>query len=132
MVSRFDFIGNVPFSVYMEYAGEDTSRGTNYRLGNSSLSAGIDLPVILKKLSFNYEYSQWQNGWYVHHVYTDGIQNDGSLLGHFAAELRKRTSNIAGHGIGATHHNATLGWQLNPRNRVEVNYNQTKMTAYLP
>jgi len=28
----------VPFAVYVEYAGEDTSRGRNYLLGNSALS----------------------------------------------------------------------------------------------
>mgnify|MGYP000097222251 CR=1 FL=1 len=126
IVSRFDFIGSVPFSVYFEYAGEDTSRGTNYRLGNSSLSAGVDLPIVFDTLSINYEYSQWQNAWYAHSVYADGLQNQGNLIGHFAAEQRLRTTSIAGDAIGSTHHNITIGWQLAPQDRLVFNYNQTK------
>ena len=126
IVSRFDFNASVPFSIYLEYAGEDTSRGTNYRLGNTSLSAGLDIPFMFNSLSFNYEYSQWQNAWYAHSVYRDGLQNEGSLIGHFAAEQRLRINSIAGDAIGATHHNLSLGWQLSPSNRVEFNYKQTK------
>ena len=133
IVTRYDFNGYKPFSVYMEYAGEDTSRGTNYRLGNTSLSAGIDMPVIFYNLSLNYEYSQWQRGWYTHHVYQDGIVNQGSLVGHWAAEQRERFNSIGGSSTGATHHNLTLGWQLNPHDRLEFNYNTTKkepLSAY--
>ncbi|GAB3003424.1 capsule assembly Wzi family protein [Psychrosphaera aestuarii] len=126
IVSRFDFNAAVPFSIYLEYAGEDTSRGTNYRLGNTSLSAGLVIPFVFNSLSLNYEYSQWQNAWYGHHVYVDGLQNEGSLIGHFAAEQRRRLSSIAGESVGATHHNLTLGWQVSPSNRFEFNYNQTK------
>ncbi len=126
IVSRFDFIGSVPFSVYFEYAGEDTSRGTNYRLGNSSISAGVDLPIVFKTFSINYEYSQWQNAWYAHSVYGDGLQNEGNLIGHFAAEQRLRTASIAGDAIGSTHHNITVGWQIAPQDRLVFNFNQTK------
>ena len=35
-----------PVAVYFEYAGEDTSRSSNFRLGNSALSAGIAFPKL--------------------------------------------------------------------------------------
>ena len=42
--SRFMFQGSVPFAVYFEYAGEDTSTNSNFRLGNAALSAGPRFP----------------------------------------------------------------------------------------
>lgn len=66
--SRFVFPGAVPFSVYAEYAGEDTSRGRNYLLGNAALSVGIDFPLSWWWFDLTFEASEWQNGWYVHSV----------------------------------------------------------------
>ena len=130
IVARFDFPGDTPFSIYMEYAGEDTSRGTNYRLGNSSLSAGFDFPLLFNRFSMNYEYSNWQNGWYAHHVYRDGLVNESRIIGHYAAELRARSTTYAGEAIGATNHNFELGWQLSPSERLEFGFNATKNTDF--
>ena len=55
------FPGRVPFSVYFEYAGEDTSRGKNYLLGNSSLSAGIHFPRLWQRFDLTLEATEWQN-----------------------------------------------------------------------
>lgn len=126
IVTRFDFPGDTPFSIYMEYAGEDTSRGTNYRLGNSSLSAGFDFPLLFNRFSLNYEYSNWQNAWYTHHVYRDGLVNEGRIIGHYGAEFRSRSATSAGEAIGATNHNLELGWQLSPSNRLEFGLNTVK------
>lgn len=126
IVSRFDFSGNTPYSLYFEYAGEDTSRGTNYRLGNSSLSAGIDFPLLFNHFSLNYEYSNWQNGWYAHSVYNDGLTNKGLVIGHFGADQRFKSTNFAGQAIGASVHNLEMGWQLAPSERLELAISQVK------
>ncbi len=86
--SRFLFPGKVPFAVYFEYAGEDTSTLSNLRLGNTSVSAGIDFPMLTRNLSLTLEMSEWQNGWYVHGIYRDGLRNDGRVIGHWGGDWR--------------------------------------------
>jgi len=68
VTSSFLFPGRVPFAVYVEYAGEDTSRGRNYLLGNSALSWGIHFPRLGERFDLTLEASEWQNAWYVHSV----------------------------------------------------------------
>lgn len=104
--SRFVFPGAVPFSVYAEYAGEDTSRGRNYLLGNAALSVGIDFPLLWRRFDLTFEASEWQNGWYVHSVYQDGLVNDGHVLGHWGGDQR-----VFRDGVGARSAMARLGWR---------------------
>ena len=104
--SRFVFPGAIPFSVYAEYAGEDTSRGRNYLLGNSALSFGIDFPLLWRRFDLTIEASEWQNGWYVHGLYGDGLTNDGRVLGHWGGDQR-----VFGDGVGARSAMARLGWR---------------------
>jgi len=106
ITSRFVFPGAVPFSVYAEYAGEDTSRGRNYLLGNSALSVGIDFPLLWERFDLTFELSEWQNGWYVHHVYGDGLTNEGRVLGHWGADQR-----VFNDDVGAYSAMARIGWR---------------------
>jgi len=129
LVSRFNFSGEKPFSVYFEYAGEDTSRGTNWRLGNSSLSAGLDIPQLTESISLKYEFSNWQNAWYVHHVYNDGMVNESNIIGHWAAEQRLRNSN-ADDAVGASHHMIQLEWLQNQNNFWQFKLTTTKNEEY--
>jgi hypothetical protein len=104
--SRFLFPGKVPFAVYFEYAGEDTSTLSNLRLGNTALSAGVDFPSLTRNLSLTLEYSEWQNGWYVHGIYGDGLRHDGRVIGNWGGEWR-----TLGDGVGASSVTARVGWQ---------------------
>ena len=103
--SQFIFPGAVPFAVYFEYAGEDTSYDSNYRLGNTALSAGIRFPQLWKFVDVVYEASELQNGWYVHGIYQDGLRNDGRATGHWAAD-----NQVFNDGVGAQSHMIGLGW----------------------
>ncbi|HEY0940532.1 MAG TPA: capsule assembly Wzi family protein [Steroidobacter sp.] len=105
LTSKFVFPTRQPFSVYFEYAGEDGSRAEGWRLGNVSLSAGIDIPRLWNRFDFTYEVSDWQNGWYVSGVYPDGTSNDGHVIGHWGADER-----IARDAIGAQSHMLRVGW----------------------
>jgi hypothetical protein len=107
----------VPFAVYFEYAGEDTSRGTNYRLGNSALSAGVHFPSLAGRFDVTVELSEWQNAWYVHHLYLDGLTNEGNVVGHWGADWR-----LPGDGVGAFSGMARVGWQLRGGALVEATY----------
>jgi hypothetical protein len=86
----------LPMTVYFEYAGEDTSTSSNLRLGNAALSAGISLPKLGQRFSATFELTEWQNAWYVHHIYRDGLTNEGHVLGHWGGDWRR-----AGDGVGA-------------------------------
>jgi len=104
--SRFIFPGPIPFAAYLEYAGEDTSYRGNYRLGNASLAIGLTFPRLWQRFDLTYEATEWQNGWYVHGLYLDGLTQDGHVLGHWGADERVR-----GDGVGAQTHMLRLGWQ---------------------
>jgi hypothetical protein len=104
--SRFIFPGSIPFAAYFEYAGEDTSRNADYRLGNSALSAGIDFPVLWQRFDATYEVSEWQNAWYVNGVYGDGLANDGYVLGHWFGNQR-----VPGDAVGGQSHMVRVGWR---------------------
>jgi hypothetical protein len=103
--SRFIFPGRTPFAAYLEYAGEDRSYEGNYRLGNAAMSVGITFPQLWRRFDLTYEASEWQNDWYTHDIYLDGLTNDGRVLGHWAADRR-----LFGDGVGAQSHMLRLGW----------------------
>ncbi|HYL01647.1 MAG TPA: capsule assembly Wzi family protein, partial [Steroidobacteraceae bacterium] len=105
-VSRFIFPGRTPFAVYFQYAGEDNSNGGSYLLGNAALSAGIDFPRIGRHFDATYEVSEWQNIWYVHFIYLDGMTNYGDVLGTWGADHR-----VFGDGVGARSQMLRLGWE---------------------
>jgi hypothetical protein len=100
------FPARVPFSVYFEYAGEDTSRGRNYLLGNSSLSVGIHFPRLWQHFDLTLEASEWQDAWYVHGVYLDGMTNYHRVIGNWGADQR-----VFGDPIGARTEMVSLGWE---------------------
>ncbi|MEJ0037618.1 MAG: capsule assembly Wzi family protein [Gammaproteobacteria bacterium] len=105
ITSSMIFPGRVPFSVYLEYAGEDTSAGRNYLLGNAALSAGIHFPHLWRRFDLTLEMSEWQNEWYVNGVYGDGLTNKGHVIGHWGGDERRM-----GEGVGAHSGMIRLGW----------------------
>lgn len=115
--SRFLFPGTTPFAVYFEYAGEDTSNSESFRLGNAALSAGIHFPSLWRHLDLRYEASEWQNGWYVHGIYLDGLANEGHVIGHWAGDDREFND-----GVGGQSHMLQLGWQSASGALTELRY----------
>ena len=123
--SKFLFPAKYPFSVYVEYAGEDGSRKEAWRLGNTSLSAGIDLPRLLNRFDLTYEVSDWQNGWYVNSVYPDGTSNEGHVIGHWGADERARRD-----AVGAQSHSLRVGWMPQFGGLMELRYRTLKNEEY--
>jgi hypothetical protein len=111
ITSRFDFTGRIPFSVYMEYAGEDTSNSKAFRLGNSSLSLGLFVPQLTRNIDLTYEFSDFQNGWYVNAIYANGYTNDGSVMGHWAGNER-----VFGDAVPTQTHTLIANWEFAPGN----------------
>jgi hypothetical protein len=106
ITSSLLFPGRVPFAVYAEYAGEDTSRGQNYLLGNSSLSVGIHFPRLWQHLDLTLEATEWQNAWYVNSIWQDGLTNDRRVVGNWFGDQR-----AFGDGIGGHSQMLRLGWE---------------------
>ena len=105
-ISRFLFPGKTPFAVYFQYAGEDNSDGGSYLLGNAALTAGIDIPRIARYFDATYEISEWQNIWYVHNIFLNGMTNDQLVLGNWGADQRN-----FGDGVGARMQMLRVGWE---------------------
>jgi hypothetical protein len=125
ITSRFLVPSRVPFAVYFEYAGEDTSRGKNYFLGNSALSMGVQFPRLFNRFDLTYEVSEWQDGWYEHHIYRDGLTNNGLVIGHWGADLRQ-----FGNGVGAQSQMVRLGWQPQWGGLLELKYRTLDNESY--
>lgn len=115
----------LPVAVYFEYAGEDTSTLSNVRLGNTALSAGVAFPRLGRAFSATFEITEWQNGWYVHHIYRDGLQNEGRVLGHWGGDWRRLND-----GVGARSAFARLGWQSPRGALLEAAYRQLDNEQY--
>lgn len=104
--SQFVIAEPLPVAIYFEYAGEDTSRSNDLRLGNSALSVGIAFPKLGQNLSAAFELTEWQNAWYTHHIYRDGFSHEGSVLGHWGADWR-----VLGDAVGARSVFARVTWE---------------------
>ena len=115
--SRMLIPGRLPFAVYFEYAGEDSSYSGNYRIGNAALSAGIDFPLLWYGFDLTYEFSEWQNGWYVNGIYGDGLTNKGHGIGHWFGDAR-----VAGDAVGGQSHMLRVGWQADYGGSAELRY----------
>ena len=115
--STFLYPGKVPFVVYAEYAGEDTSRSRNYLLGNSALSLGIHFPRLFERFDLLVEASEWQNEWYTHALYTYGMTTNRFVDGNWGADQR-----LFNDGIGARSGTVKLGWDATFGGRFELRY----------
>jgi hypothetical protein len=119
------FPGRTAFAVYFEYAGEDTSRHKNYLLGNSSFSSGIDFPSLWNNFDFTYETTEWQNSWYVHNIYRDGLLNHGNVVGHWFGDQRRLNDET-----GGMSHMLRLGWQAGENDYIQATYRTLKNNFY--
>jgi hypothetical protein len=106
LTSSILFPGRIPFGVHIEYGGEDNAYSAgSYRLADTSLSAGIDFPELWHGFDATAEVSEWQNGWYVHHIYPKGLTNEDHVIGHWFGDQRE-----FGDGVGGTSAMLRLGW----------------------
>ena len=94
LTSRFIYPGRIPFSLYFEYAGNDTAAGNHLGFSKTDLSVGLQFPR-LGPFDLTYEISEWQPTWYVHgatsvqYGYGDGITNYLLSIGHWFGDQRQ-------------------------------------------
>ena len=106
LASAILFPGKIPFAFRIEYAGEDNALAEGYRLGATNLSIGLDLPRLGETFDATVEVSEWQNSWYVHHIYPKGLTNRDSVIGHWFGDQR-----LFGDAIGGNSEMVSVGWQ---------------------
>jgi Capsule assembly protein Wzi len=117
--------GRMPASVYAEYAAEDTFHTEPYRYGNGALSFGIFLPKLRPNLQVRYEFSNWEDVWYVHHLYLDGLTNYGHVLGNWAADWRAK-----GDAAGGQSHMLQVNWRRDNEGVVMLRYRRAQNASY--
>jgi hypothetical protein len=130
ITSSLLFPGRVPFSVYAEYAGEDTSRGKPYLLGNAALSIGIHFPRLWQHFDLTLETTEWQNLWYVHSVYRDGLINYGRVVGNWFGDQRVFINGLGGDGVGGRSGTVKLGWEPPFGGLVQLQYRTLQNQFY--
>jgi capsule assembly protein Wzi len=124
--SKINFDGEIPFSFTLELGGEDTSNNKAYQLGNTSLTAGLYFPYFFsERLSFNYEYSDWQTGWYNNNVYSEGYVNEGNVLGHWAMQPQRSLNTAT---PGSSHFLETF-WQLENDSVLSIEFKTSEIES---
>lgn len=123
--SQFLIGDPLPMTVYFEYAGEDTSTLSNFRLGNTALSAGVSFPKIGERLSATFELGEWQSAWYAHHIFRDGWRHEGRVMGHWGGDWR-----LFDDAVGARSAMARIGVDRVLGGTLEGTYRQLKNENY--
>src|SRR6185312_8131745 len=80
-----------------------------------------------ERFDLTYETSEWQNQWYVHSVYQDGMTNDGFVTGHWGADQR-----VFNNDIIARSNMVRLGWDATFGGLVELRYRTLQNENYGP
>lgn len=120
----------VPLQLYAEYGGEDTLHNSNFRLGNQTFGLGVYLPIVMGDSSLRFEYNQWSESWYVHHLYPDGYTNERIIMGHWAAQYRKAKTAPGGNVLSIS-----SDWQMSASQQIQarfsvLNYENTGADIY--
>jgi hypothetical protein len=115
------FPGPIPFAVHAEYAAEDGAYSGLKYFGDTAMTLGIQFPKLWRNFDFNFEASEWQNAWYVHSIYPQGMSNSGYKISHWFGDER-----MAGSDIGGSSQSANLGYQLTGQAHVDLSYRLLK------
>ncbi len=131
ITNRFDLNWfEMPFSLYYEYAGEDTNNYTNYKLANLANSFGVFFPYLNDTMSLNIEFTTFQSAWYTHHIYSEGYSNDGAKMGHWWGSMKD-----AKDGVGGEAGSIRFDWQNSNKSQLSMlyrtaNFNNSSFVDY--
>jgi hypothetical protein len=125
LTSSMLFPGKTPFKVNIEYAGEDNSFSGPYRLGSTYLSLGLDFPKLWQRYDLGFEIAEWQQPWYVHHIYPLGLTNYGKVIGHWFGDSR-----VFGDAFYGNSESLRLGMQFSSGDYLNARYRTLENTAH--
>jgi hypothetical protein len=125
LTSTYTFPAATPLETYVEYAARDTLHGELYRFHETGLSAGLHIPELFKRYDLRVELSEWQNGWYTDYVWTEGMVNDGSVIGNWGAAWREFQD-----AIGARSAMVSLGFPIRTTDELNLQYRLLQDAGY--
>lgn len=121
ITSRFLYPGRIPFSLYFEYAGNDTAGGNHLNFTKTDLSVGLQFPR-LGPFDLTWEFSEWQPTWYgpksvssAQYSYLDGITNYLLSTGHWFGDQRR-----FGEAVGGQSNMLRVGFEPHFGGRLEL------------
>jgi Capsule assembly protein Wzi len=121
LTSSILFPGKIPFAVRAEYAAEDNAYAGNKLLGATNFSIGLDFPVLWRDFDVTWEMSDWQNDWYVHYLYPEGLTNKDLVVGHWFGDERQ-----FGDAIGGWSQMIRAGWRRGANQYWQATYRTLK------
>jgi hypothetical protein len=122
LTNRLIIPSRVPFAVYFEFAGNDSTSGNRLLFSRIDLSAGIHFPRV-GPFDITYEFSEWQPSWYVHSAstsqtgYGDGITNYLLSTGHWFGDQR-----VFGDAVGGQSNMLRVAWEPQFGGRLEAQF----------
>jgi hypothetical protein len=125
LTSTYTFPAATAVETYVEYAARDTLHGELYRFHETGLSAGLHIPELFKRYDLRVELSEWQNSWYTDYVWTGGMVNDGSVIGHWGAAWRDFQN-----ALGARSVMVSLGFPIRTTDEVNLQYRLLQDAGY--
>lgn len=105
--ARWNYGKEVPVSLYAEMARFDSDNLAARTDSGNALSFGLHLPVLFENMSFRYEISNRDEGWYESSFYPSGIQHKGQVLGHWSGDELRTVINP-----GTQSHHILMDWEL--------------------
>lgn len=97
----------VPISFYAEFARSGSRNEEHHTVTQYARSIGLYLPSLYDYMSFRYEYTDRDSGWYQSGFYPQGLRNKQHILGHWSADEFP-----VGEAPGAKTHHLLLDWEL--------------------
>lgn len=125
LTSTYTFPAATPLETYVEYAARDTLHGELYRFHETGLSAGLHIPELFRRYDLRVELSEWQNGWYTDYVWTEGLVNDGSVIGDWGAAWRSFQN-----AVGARTAMVSLGFPVRTSDQLNLQYRLLQDAGY--
>ncbi|HWG76853.1 MAG TPA: capsule assembly Wzi family protein [Steroidobacteraceae bacterium] len=126
LTSTYTFPAATPLETYVEYATRDSLHGELYRFHQTGLSAGLHIPELFKRYDLRIELSEWQNNWYTDYVWTEGMVNDGSVIGDWGAAWRDFQN-----PIGARSAMVSLGFPIRTTDEINLQYRLLQDAGYV-
>ncbi|MGJ8694310.1 MAG: capsule assembly Wzi family protein [Thalassotalea sp.] len=84
IITKFDSqLFDIPFTLSLEYGGEDTGNFSNTSFSNQAYHYGLFFPYLPYNQSLYLEYTKYQTAWYVHGLYKEGYANNKHKMGHW-------------------------------------------------
>ncbi len=97
----------LPMSFYLEFASAESRDSQFSQYQTHARSFGVFIPTVTEHISFRYEYTNRDSGWYQSPYYSLGFSNDNQIIGHWSADEFAN-----GFAPSAKTHHVMLDWEL--------------------